>query len=159
MVSRVRSRPRARARARSRSLSFPPTPKTPSDPGRVSDEDEFLVMPFFCKVIMKCSGKELHSFNCNHLTSLGSIRAGVQNIFEERRNEGSLPELDSIQLFRGERICSNDDIKIHEIFTNLQNEDDCVLAVAMNQKIKKQPSLAGYNRQAIIVNPLHGGLA
>ena len=136
MVSMVPSCSRARARARSRSLSFPPTPTTPSDPGRVSGEEEFLDMPFVCTVIMSCSGEVFHSFDCNQRTSLGSIRADVRKKFEERRNEGSLLELDSIQLLRGERTCSNDDIKIHEMFTNL--EDDCVLAVVVNQKIKKQ---------------------
>ena len=119
---------------RSRSISSPPTPRTPSDAFQVSGDEDELVMSFDCKVIMN-SGEELGCFKCDQLTSMGYVRSRVRQIVTEMRNKGRLPEFDSFRLLRGEKICSNDFIKI---FTMFPNFTDCVLTVVMLQKIKKK---------------------
>ena len=128
-----RSRSRSQARALSRFISSPPTPKTPSeafDSSGDEDEDE-LVMAFDCKVIMN-SGKLLGSFRCDHHSSLGYVRSRVRQTITDMRNNGFLAEFDSFQLLRGEQICSNDTIKIFEMFTNcFGSENDCLLTVVI----------------------------
>ena len=131
MGSQKRSRSRSRRKARSRSPSLPPTPITPSDAFQVSGEEDLFAMRFVCKLFMMTSGDTLPLLQCDHLTSVGSVRAYVWSKIAKK-------EIASVQLFRGEHICSNDDIKVYELFTNFEIEDDCVLGVVLNHKIEKQ---------------------
>jgi len=75
---------------------------------------------------------------CDQYTSVGNVRRDVRKIVTGMRNNGLLPGFDSFQLVRGEIICSNDDIKILEMFPNFGSEDDCVLTVVMLHKSKKK---------------------
>ena len=123
-MSKMRSR--SRSRARSRSISSPPTPRTPSNDDRfqVSDgeDPEPVVFWFDCKVIMN-SGKIMITVRCDLCTSMGYVRNRITQIVKD----------DSFLLLRGEQICSNDYIKIFEMFPNFKSED-CVLTIVMLQK-------------------------
>ena len=135
-MSKMRSR--SRSRVRSRSISSPPTPRTPSNDGRfqVSDgEDPEPVFRFDCKVIMN-SGEPFDTFKCDLYTSMGYVRNCITQIVKDMRSNGLLLEFDSFLLLRGEQICSNDYIKIFEMFPNFKTEN-CVLTIVMLQKKKK----------------------
>ena len=136
--TRSRSRsPRHRAispsrRSRSRS---PSTPPTPSNAFQWSGEEDELIMPFDCNVIMS-SGRFLKSFKCNELTSIGYIRNNVLQILRQMQNKGELQEFDSFQLLRGEQICVSDYTRVYEVFANLENEE-CVLTVVVLQPLER----------------------
>ena len=125
----ARARSRSRARAQSSNISLPATPTTPSDAGKVSDEEEFIKMQFDCKLIMGMSGTILSSVSCDHRTCVGDIRHAVEEIVAGMRSEGV--EIDYFQLIRGDRVLLNDSNKIFEIFSNL---DDCALTVVIMYK-------------------------
>ena len=125
----ARARSRSRERAQSSYISLPSTPTTPSDAGKVSDEEEFINMQFDCKLIMCASGTILSSVSCNHRTCVGDIRHAVEEIVAGMRSDGV--EIDYFKLLRGECVLLNDSNKIFEIFSNL---DDCALTVVMMHK-------------------------
>ena len=113
---------------RSRSSSLH-TPRTPSDAGHVSDEENLLNYHFDCNVIMN-SGESLRSFRCDELTSIGYIRKSVLQFLTVKHNAGELQEFDSFRLLRGERICRNDYTKVYELFPNFESEY-CFLTVVL----------------------------
>ena len=125
----ARARSRSRERAQSRYISLVSTPTTPSDAGKVSDEEEFINLQFDCKLIMGMTGTILSSVSCNHQTCVGDIRHAVEEIVARMRNDGV--EIDSFKLLRGENVLLNDSNKIFEIFSNL---DECALTVAIMYK-------------------------
>ena len=128
----------SRSQTRSRSNS-PHTPKTPSDAGEVSGEEDEVSgeddkLSFDCNVIMS-SGRSLKSFKCDELTSIGYIRNNVLQILRQMENAGELQEFDSFQLLRGEQICVSDYTRVYEVFANLENEE-CVLTVVILQRLE-----------------------
>jgi hypothetical protein len=141
--ARARSRSRERA-AQSSYISLPSTPTTPSDAGKVSDEEEFINMQFDCKLIMSASGTIHSSVSCDHRTCVGDIRHAVEEIVAGMRTDGV--EIDSFKLLRGENALLNDSNKIFEIFSNL---DDCALTVVMLHKRKKTKVKAHVNQRAV----------
>ncbi len=140
----ARARSRSRERAQSSYISLPSTPTTPSDAGKVSDEEEFINMQFNCKLTMCASGTKLGSVSCDHRTCVGDIRHAVEEIVARMRNDGV--EIDSFKLLRGENVLLNDSNKIFEIFSNL---DDCALTVVMLHKRKKTKVKAHVNQRAV----------
>ena len=140
----ARARSRSRERAQSRYISLVSTPTTPSDAGKVSDEEEFINMQFNCKLTMCASGTKLGSVSCDHRTCVGDIRHAVEEIVALMRNDGV--EIDSFKLLRGENVLLNDSNKIFEIFSNL---DDCALTVVMLHKRKKTKVKAHVNQRAV----------
>ena len=126
----ARARSRSRARAQSSNISLPATPTTPSDAGKVSDEEEFI--EFDCKLIMGMSGTILSSVSCNHRTCVGDIRHAVEEIVAGMHTDEGV-EIDHFKLLRGGCVLLNDSNKVFEIFSNL---DDCALTVVMMHKRK-----------------------
>jgi hypothetical protein len=141
--ARARSRSRERA-AQSSYISLPSTPTTPSDAGKVSDEEEFINLQFDCKLIMGVSGTILKSVSCNDRTCVGDIRHVVEEIVAGMHTDEV--EIDYFKLLRGERVLLNDSNKIFEIFSNL---DDCALTVVMLHKRKKTKVKAHVNKRAV----------
>ena len=128
----ARARSRSRERAQSRHISSPSTPTTPSDAGKVSDEEEFINMQFNCKLTMCASGTKLGSVSCDHRTCVGDIRHAVEEIVAGMHTDEGV-EIDHFKLLRGGCVLLNDSNKIFEIFSNL---DECALTVAMMHKIR-----------------------
>ena len=99
-------------------------PTTPTDPGQVTDEEEFLLLKFECKVVMP-SGKCLGPFKCDEITSVGWIRNELIKAFEDIGLERL--EWEGFALMRNEHILNSVTAKVFEL--REMDKNDCLLTV------------------------------
>ena len=100
------------------------TPTTPTDPGEVTDGEEFLSLKFECKVVMP-SGKCLGPFKCDEITSVGWIRNELIKAFEDIGLERL--EWEGFALMRNEHILNSVTAKVFEL--REMDKNDCLLTV------------------------------
>ena len=104
------------------------TPTTPSDPGQVSGDEEFLTLKFNCSVVMT-SGNCLGTFKCNEQTSVGWIRRQLINLFEDMRSKGE-SDWEDFALLRNEHKLNSDNAKVYE--QREVDKQECLLTIVFS---------------------------